>query len=291
MRSGSSAAEAKWSGGGTDPFLPLFLLLPAVGFILVMYIYPFVLSIVRSFINENGNFSLVNYYKAISLYGRDILFSIEVAVLGTTLATLLALALASYIRLSGSRVARLVNSLSRLGIFLPYVVVAQMMRSFLAPHGLLNVLLANMGLVDINSPLQLFNIRGLTFGFLWKETPFITFIVLSGLQVIDDTYIEAARSVGARTGHVIFRILLPMIKPTIAIAVVLTFCTIVSTFTLPYMIIAGNPTTVTVDIAHRVTYFGDYRVASALGVFLYLIVGAMAIYYLRRTVREEVYGY
>jgi len=294
MRSGSSAVEFKeFKGlrGGTHGFLPLFLLLPAVGFVLVMYIYPFVLSLLRSLTDETGRFSFVNYSKAIALYGRDILFSIEVAVLGTLISTVLSLALASYIRLSNSRVSRLINSLTRIGIFLPYVVVAQMMRSFLAPHGLLNVLLANIGLVDINSPLQLFNIKGLTLGFLWKETPFITFIVLSGLQVIDDTYIEAARSVGARTHHVILRVLIPMIKPTIAIAVVLTFCTIVSTFTLPYMIVAGNPTTVTVDIAHRVTYFGDYRVASALGVFLYLIVGVMAVYYLRRAVREEVYGY
>jgi len=291
MRSGSSAAEARGARGGTEGFLPLFLLLPAVTFILVMYVYPFALSIIRSFTDESGSLSLVNYHKAVSLYGRDILFSIQVAILGTLISTILGLALAAYIRLSNSRVARLVNSISRLGIFLPYVVVAQMMRSFLAPHGLLNVLLANMGLVDIDAPLRLFNIWGLTFGFIWKETPFITFIVLSGLQVIDDAYVEAARSVGAKTHHVVLRILLPMIKPTIAIAVVLTFCTIVSTFTLPYMIVAGTPTTVTVDIAHRVTYFGDYRVASALGVFLYLIVGVMAIYYLRRTVREEVYGY
>lgn len=290
MRNGSSAAEVKGSRGGTERFLPLFLLLPAVSFILVMYLYPFILSLIRSFAGEGG-FSLANYYKAVSLYGRDILFSVEVAVIGTVASTVLSVALASYIRLSNSRISRLINSLSRLGIFLPYVVVAQMMRSFLAPHGLLNVLLANMGLVDIEAPLQLFNIKGLTIGFLWKETPFMTFIILSGLQVIDDTYIEAARSVGARTRHVVLRVLIPMIRPTIAIAVVLTFCTIVSTFTLPYMIVAGNPTTVTVDIAHRVTYFGDYGVANALGVFLYLIVGGMAIYYLRRTVREEVYGY
>lgn len=291
MRSGSLAVEVKGFRGGAERSLPLFLLLPAVAFILVMYIYPFALSIVRSLTDEAGRFSLSNYYKAVSLYGRDILFSIEVSVLGTVISALLAVALAAYIRLSNSRISRIVNALSRLGIFLPYVVVAQMMRSFLAPHGLLNVLLANVGLIDIDSPLEFFNIRGLILGFLYKEIPFMTFIILSGLQVIDEAYIEAARSIGAKTHHIILRILIPMVKPTIAIAVVLTFCTITSTFTLPYMIVAENPTTVTVDIAHRITYFGDYRVASALGVFLYLIVGAMAIYYLRRTVREEVYGY
>lgn len=271
--------------------LPLGLLLPAVGFMLLLYTYPFFLSIVRSFTSPAGGFTLAHYQKALSLYGRDVLFTLLVAVLGTAFATFLSVALASYIRLSRSPVSRTVDGLYRIGIFLPYVVVAQMMRTFLAPHGLLNVFLANMGLVDIESPLQLFNIRGLTFSFIWKEVPFMAFIIGSGFQVIDNAFIEAARSLGARTRHVILRILIPMAWPTIAIAMVLTFCTIVGTFTLPYMLIGGAPTTVTVDIAHRVTYFGDYQVASALGVFLYLIVGGMAIYYLRRSVQEEIYGY
>jgi putative spermidine/putrescine transport system permease protein len=56
------------------------------------------------------------------------------------------------------------------------------------------------------------------------------------------------------------------------------------------MLIGGKvPTTITVDIAHRVTYFGDYGVANALGVLAYLIVLVAAVYYLRNTVRQGVY--
>lgn len=289
MRSGRS--EAKRKGGGASLPLPLLLLLPATSFILVLYIYPLVLSITRSFTLGPESLTLANYAKAWALYKKDIIFTIEVAFLGTLLAIILGLALACYARISRSRVAHFVNSLSRLTIFLPYVIVGQMMRSFLAPHGFLNIILANMKLVDLDSPIQFFNIRGLLLGFLWKEIPFVSFLVSSSLQVIDDCYLEAARSVGAKTRHVVLNILIPMIKPTIIIAGVLTFCTIVSTFTLPYMLVTESPTMVTVDIAHRVTYFRDYGVANALGVFLYLLAAPMAVYYLRRMVREKIYGY
>jgi ABC-type sugar transport system permease subunit len=44
-----------------------------------------------------------------------------------------------------------------------------------------------------------------------------------------------------------------------------------------------------VDIAHRVTYFGDYGVANALGVISYLMVLVTAIFYLRYSVRKGIY--
>lgn len=279
-------------GEGGKKLLPLILLLPALMFVGVIYLYPLALSIVRAFEDLTGNVSLVNFHNALSIYRKDLIFTIEVTVLGTLLATFFGVLLAVYIRLNvNSPVWRFINSVSRLGIFLPYVVVAQMMRSFLAPHGLLNVLLANVRLIDIEHPLMFFNIRGLLLSFLWKEVPFVIFITLSALQVLDDSYIEAARSIGARTHNLILRILVPMVKPSIMIASVLTFCTIVSTFTVPFMLLPESPTMLTVDIAHRVTYFRDYGIANALGALLYLIVGPVAVYYLRRVVREETYGY
>jgi len=290
MRNGQLVAKASL-GGGASKLLPFLLLLPALVFIAVLYIYPLVRSIWGSFSVGAQSLSLGNYAKAWALYKKDIIFTIIVAVLGTILSVAVGLILACYVRLSISRASRFVNLVSRLTIFLPYVIVGQMMNSFLAPHGLLNVILANLGVVNLNNPLQFFNIRGLLLGFLWKEAPFIAFLTLSSLQVIDNSYLEAARSVGAKTRHIILYILIPMIKPAVAMAAVLTFCTIISTFTLPYMLVTESPTMVTVDIAHRVTYFRDYGVANALGVCLYLLAAPMAVYYLRRTVREEIYGY
>lgn len=288
----SARSEARRGGVGPQWAFPLSMLLPAVLLMVALYAFPFVASIFRSFFDKEGALTLANYQKSIDLYLRDVIFSVEVAVLSTMIAAAVSIGLATYLRLRRGRVRRLVNLLYRLPIFIPFVVVAQMMRTFLAPHGLLNVFLAQTGLIDLETPLQLFNLRGLTFSFVWKQAAFMTLIILGGFQMVDDSYIEAARSVGARLPQVIIRILIPMSRATISVAVILAFTSTISTFTLPFMLIGGKtPTTVTVDIAHRVTYFGDWGVANALGVMSYLMVLIMAAYYLRYTVRRGVYEY
>jgi putative spermidine/putrescine transport system permease protein len=279
--------------GGWEWLLPFSLLLPAVGLMLALYAYPFVSSIYRSLlVKGEGALTLANYAKVRELYLRDVFFSLEISILSTAIAAVLSIALAAYLRLATGQFARLIGNVYRFPIFVPFVVVAQMMRTFLAPHGLLNIFLAQVGLLNMEAPLQLLNWKGLAFGFVWKQAPFMTLIVLSGFEMIDDTYIEAARSVGAKLPQVIIRILVPMSRATISVALILAFTSTVGTFTLPYMLIGGKvPTTITVDIAHRVTYFGDYGVANALGTLAYVMVVFTAIYYLRYTVRRGIYEY
>ena len=258
---------------------------------LTLYAYPFVSSIYRSFlVKGQAGLTLENYQKVGDLYVRDILFSLQIALLSTAIAAVLSIVVATYMRLGSGPINRLIGSVYRLPIFIPFVVVAQMMTTFLAPHGLLNVGLAQIGLVNLDAPPDLLNWKGLTFGFVWKQWAFMTLIVASGFETIDNTYIEAARSFGARLPQVILRILVPMSRASLSVALILAFTSIVGTFTLPYMLIGGKtPTTLTVDIAHRVTYFGDYGVANALGTIAYVLVVFTAIYYLRYAVRRGVY--
>lgn len=276
--------------GGEGRLLPFLLLLPAVGLMLALYAYPFFASIVRSFLGGDGSWTLDNYIKVQNLYTEDVLFTLGVSILSTAVATVVAISLSAYLRFSKGWAARLMGLIYRFPIFIPFVVVAQMMRTFLAPHGLLNIALAQIGLVNLDAPLELLDWKGLTFGFVWKQAAFMTLIIASGFQVVDDSYIEAARSVGARLYQVILRILMPMSRATIAVAVILAFTSTVGTFTLPFMLIGGKaPTTITVDIAHRVTYFGDWGVANALGTVSYVLVLLTALYYLRYTLKQSVY--
>lgn len=273
-------------GGVIPPYL--ILILPAVAFMLMVYVYPFVLSVVTSFVDSAGDLSLVHYERAVELYFRDIVFTAVVTVFNTTSTIAAAIAFALYLRMCHTRISGLLGRVYKLGVFIPFVVVAQMMRSFLAPHGLLNVALAQVGIIDIAQPLQLFNFAGLSFGFMWKLVPFATLIIHAGFQMIDNSYIEAARSTGARTFAVLTRVMVPMNKSSILVATVLVYAQIVSTFTLPFMIMGGRkPTTLTVDIAHRVNYFSDFGLANALGVVSYILVLGAAVYYLKTTMTQH----
>jgi putative spermidine/putrescine transport system permease protein len=286
----SESVLARKRGERLDWAFPLALLLPAMLLMLALYAWPFVSSVYRSFVAKDGGLTLANYGKAFELYFRDVVFSLEVAILSTLIAAVASIALSAYVRLTAGRITRLIGLLYRLPIFIPFVVVGQMMRTFLAPHGLLNIFLAQLGLIDLATPLQLFNMQGLVLSFVWKQAAFMTLIILGGFQMIDDAFLEAARSVGANVLQVVLKVLVPMNLASISVAVVLAFTSTIGTFTLPFMLIGGKvPTTVTVDIAHRVTYFGDWGVANALGVLSYLMVLVMAIYYLRYSVRKGIY--
>lgn len=279
------SADSVRRGPGVPSYV--FLLFPAVAFMLLMYAYPFGASIVRSFIDPSGGFSLANYRKTLDLYLKDIAFTFSVTIFNTALTAVLAILIAVYFRIRQNRITRILAALYKLPIFIPFVVVAQMMNSFLAPHGLLNTALAQVGIIDMAKPLQLFNFAGLSFGFIWKQIPFAVLIIHGGFQMIDNSYIEAARSTGANLLRVIVRILIPMNKSGILVALVLVYSQIVGTFTLPYMLIGGKiPTTITVDIAHRVNYFRDFGVANALGVFSYILVLLTASYYLKAKIAE-----
>jgi ABC-type spermidine/putrescine transport system permease subunit I len=280
--------EAKKQVGRKFKFPPyLLLLLPAVTFMLLMYAYPFIASFTRSLIGPDGSITFANYVKTWDLYLKDIVFTFGVTVFSTAVTGALAVLLAVYLRFRSGPISTILSGLYKIPIFIPFVVVAQMMNSFLAPHGLLNIALAKLGLIDIDQPLQLFNFSGLSFGFIWKMVPFSVLIIHGGFQMIDDSYIEAARSAGARLFKIITRILIPMSKSSIMVALVLVYSQIVGTFTLPYMLIGGkSPTTITVDIAHRVNYFRDFGVANSLGVFSYFLVFFTAIYYLRSSVKK-----
>jgi putative spermidine/putrescine transport system permease protein len=275
----------KRGGHRVPPYL--FLLFPAVAFMLLMYAWPFVASVAKSFVDQEGKIGFGNYVKTWQLYLKDIVFTFTVTIVNTLIAAAGAILLAVYFRLRQNAVSRAMASILKLPIFIPFVVVAQMMNSFLAPHGLLNTALAQLGLIDLEKPLQLLNFAGLTFGFSWKQVPFALLIVYGGFQMIDNSYIEAARSSGAHLAKVVWRILVPMNKASILVAVVLVYSSIVGTFTLPYMLIGGKvPTTITVDIAHRVGYFRDFGVANTLGVCSYVLVLITAAYYLRTKLRE-----
>lgn len=268
------------------------LLLPSLLIILSLYLYPLILCFTTSFTDEgSGSFTFRYYEYIFSVYRDDVLFTIWICLIGALVPGFIALMLASYIRLSEDvRLKKMYNALYRFPLFIPMVVVAQMMRSFLAPHGYLNTLLSYLGLISLEYPPYFFDWKGMLIGFAWKQAAFMTLVILSGFVMVHDAYIEAARVVGASKWTIIWRILVPMSKSSVAIAFILTFASNVGTFTLPYMLIGGDrPTTITVQIAHRVTYFGDWNTANALGVISYVIVGVFSIYYLKIMVARGVY--
>src|SRR6266851_1515933 len=83
--------------------------------------------------------------------------------------------------------------LYRWPLFVPFIVAAQCMRTFLAKNGILNNSLDTLGLVDVADMAGLLDWRGIIVTFVWKETPFVALLVAGAMAALDRSSIEAAR--------------------------------------------------------------------------------------------------
>ena len=92
-------------------------------------------------------------------------------------------------------------------------------------------------------------IIGLMIADIWKTTPFVAIIVLAGLVMLPGDVYEAAEMDGASGWYTFWRITLPLLRPTIALAVMFRVLQAFGLFDLPYVMTGGGPGTSTQSLA------------------------------------------
>jgi putative spermidine/putrescine transport system permease protein len=268
--------------------LSLLLVVPAVAVVLMLFVYPLGYSLISAFTTRDGQPSLDNFIKTFDLYGTDILFTLVIVAVSTALIGLMAAAIGGYLVLGTHPIAvTALKWLYRWPLFIPFIVAAQCMRTFLAKNGMLNNTLDSLGLVDVTVLSGLLDWRGIIVTFVWKETPFVALLVSGAMAALDRASIEAARNLGAGGLRILFEILVPQVAGVMTVGLVLAFVTMLSVLSVPIMISGGAPTMITVDMAFRVNSYSDYGVANALGFVSYLIAGLAAWVYIRRNAAGE----
>jgi putative spermidine/putrescine transport system permease protein len=266
----------------------LLLLAPALLLLLVLFVIPAALSVRGSLLDKDGALTLDNFRTAFNLYGHDIVFTAWIVCLAVALTALLAVLIAGYLTLGSNRLAvRVLAWLYRWPLFVPMVCAAQIMRGFLARNGMLNNALVGVGVLTPAQTASLLDWRGILITFIWKQLPFVTLLVAGAMASLDRSMIEAARDVGAGRVRVLFGIILPLVRAPLLVACVLTFVTLMSVLSVPIMLSADSPTMITVDMAYRITTFGDYATADALGVISYMMTMLVGWFYLRHAARER----
>jgi putative spermidine/putrescine transport system permease protein len=266
----------------------LLLVAPALAMVLALFVYPLGFSLVSAFTTRDGHPTFDNFAKSFELYGGDIVFSGLIVVISTALTGVFAALIGGYLVLGTHPAAvAMLRWLYRWPLFIPFIVAAQCMRTFLAKNGLLNNTLDTLGVVDVASLSGLLDWRGIIVTFVWKETPFVALLASGAMAGLDRAGIEAARNLGAGGLRILVEILLPQVAGVMAVGLILAFVTMLSVLSVPIMISGGSPTMITADMAFRVNSYSDYGVANALGFISYLIAGLGAWLYIRRTVASE----
>ncbi|OOB91412.1 MULTISPECIES: carbohydrate ABC transporter permease [Rathayibacter] len=110
---------------------------------------------------------------------------------------------------------------------------------------------------------------------IWLTTSFVTLVLFAGLQNIPGDVIEAARLDGARYPAILFRIVIPLLRPVIAVALILRGIDAARAFDVILIQTNGGPQqsteTMSLLIYRTMIRFGDPGLASAMGT-VYLVV-------------------
>jgi putative spermidine/putrescine transport system permease protein len=270
-----------------DRWVGLALLAPALAVIIVFFVAPLMMSAVVAFRGKDGGFTLEHFAKSFDLYTTDLLFTLAIVLGSTVLIGLVAIAIAGYLTLGEHpRAVAILRWLYRWPLFIPFVVAGQVMRTFLAKNGMLNHVLIGSGLIEPISAQSLLDWRGIVVAFVWKQAPFVTLLLAGAMASIETTHIEAARNLGAKRLRVLIDIILPQVRGTLLVGLVLSFVTMLSVLSVPLMINPNSPTMVTVDVAYRINTFADYAVANALCLLSLVLAAGGAWFYLQHAVEK-----
>ncbi|WP_324135058.1 ABC transporter permease [Bosea sp. (in: a-proteobacteria)] len=267
--------------------LALILIAPGLVLVAALFLYPLCFSLISAF-SKDGRFTLEWFAKAFELYSTDMVFTVVIVVTSCALTALAAIVIAGTLTLGENRyIVGTLKALYRWPLFIPFIVAAQCMRTFLAKNGLMNNSFVSLGLMEPLQAVSYLDWRGIIATFVWKQTPFVALLLAGALASIDRATLEAGRNLGASRLRVLIELALPQVMQTLLVALVLSFVTMLSVLSVPLMVSGSQPTMLTVDMAFRINAYGDYATANALGVITYLISAGAAILYLRRGLSQE----
>jgi multiple sugar transport system permease protein len=153
--------------------------------------------------------------------------------------------------------------------------------------GVLNYMLIHLGFITapvnwLGSPLGAF--FSIAISDVWKTTPFITLILLTGLSTISAELYKQAMVDGAGLLQRFFYITLPLLRPVIITALLFRAIDAIRIFDLIYILTGGGPggSTSSVSIYAFKSYVsGDFGYGSAISLVVFVIASFLAILYIK----------
>jgi len=126
---------------------------------------------------------------------------------------------------------------------------------------------------------------------VWQWTPFVTLILLSGMQSVSVEVVEAAELDGLTEWQKLWHIVLPLIRPVAMVVLLIRLIDSIRVFDMIFVLTRGGPGTSTevLSIYSYVTGFteGDMGSAAALAWVTVAFVNILVFFFLRALARTE----
>ncbi|WP_370676926.1 ABC transporter permease [Pleomorphomonas sp. PLEO] len=224
--------------------LPI-LLLPGVGFLLLMFGLPLVTAFLGSFgigiSGPKGGFSLAAYHKIFhdSRYVEGLSTTLYYGLAPIVVDLLVSIPLS--LALSRSFIGRkLFNGLYKIPLAIPSIVIAFATLTLFEQGGFLSRLLVHVGL-DLPRLVRDPWGVGVITAIAWKDIPFMTLIITGSFAAVPTELIHAARALGASRLRAFVLVMLPLAMPGITAAILLAFIRSIGSFVLPDVLAASFP--------------------------------------------------
>ncbi|NQY41527.1 MAG: sugar ABC transporter permease [Henriciella sp.] len=126
---------------------------------------------------------------------------------------------------------------------------------------------------------------------IWRSTGFTMIFMLGGLQTLPSEVLEAAKMDGAKGWQTLLYIVMPLLKPLIAVALIFSTIATFNVYELVLALSSGGPGNATSTVGFEMyrTAFGDSMNAglgligrgAAMGVSMFLVTLMFALIYIR----------
>ncbi len=266
---------------------PYLMILPALVYLGVFYVVPFISLFRTSLSTMSGSIYLPtltfawkfdNYSRALSEYKDQILRSFGYALSATVLCLLLAFPLAYVIAFKAGRYKNLLLGLVILPFFVTFLIRTIAWKTILADSGWLVSALGSVGLLPSEGRILSTSwavIGGLTYN--W-----IIFMILPlyvSLEKIDTRLLEASRDLYASNRRMFGKVILPLALPGVLAGSLLVFIPAVGDFINADYLGSTETTMIGNVIQKQFLVIKDYPVAAAMSfVLMALILGGVLLY-------------
>lgn len=268
--------------------LEIIMITPLLLYILGFTIYPIFKTVVMSFQHPyTGAFTLANYKEIIEkVEFKGALFNtVAFALISLTLEMIAAIVIALILkrRFKGRGLLR---SLMLVPMGVPTLVSGVAMIYIFSMHGYLNELLYRLNIIQI--PVDwagggLKTLLMVSVADMWKVTPVVILILLAGLESIPGEVYEASNIDGATAWQTFRYITLPLLKPSITMALILRGIDAFRVFEL-MLVLAGRATPVLSTFAYdEYNNYANAYSSAAASTILVVIIAVFIIGYLKIT--------
>ena len=259
------------------------LMVPVLLWLVVIIVIPHMDMMYRSFRFETDDgltvFSLNNYLAFFKdqiywfTFVQTALYSIGV----TFLAFVVTFPVAFYLtKVVGKKYSNFMTMLLLIPIWIGELVTIYGWMILLRDNGVINTFLMNIGLID--SPIEmLFTNFSMTIGLLYMSMLFMIVPMMSALDSLDDSLIEAASDLGASKWTIFRQIIIPYTMPGIASGGIIVFMLVIGDYVAPNILGGKSSLWFTEQIYNKFLMSFNWNEGAAFG-FLLLVLSSTIIW-------------